>query len=763
MCGACPTLRSETNKQKKSPLLNTVGHPILIPTAISLKNFVQRYSNHCVFVMETRMSSLPYAHLCHPFSLDEILSATQNFDDALVVGKGGFGKVYKALINVENGATVIVAIKRLDTSSNQGEPEFWAEVEMLTKLRHCNLVSLIGYCNDNSEMILIYEFMPHGTLHDHLHRYGTRLSWVHRLKISIGAARGLHYLHTGTGIQHGVIHRDVKSTNILLDENYAAKISDFGLSKIGPTNASGAYVNTLVRGTFGYLDPEYFLTGRLTTKSDVFAFGVVLFELLCGRAALDNSLDEDKCSLAKWAHESIEKGKVNEITDFNIKSQISPKSLKVFVQIADRSLSSESKKRPTMAEILVALELSLTLQNKFDRRISVKPAVGILSIARMIKWPFISHELNSAQSDRNLCTVNEDTNEHTLSSKEDSVNHHEVATSEKMLDRLYSFPQAPNNSPEKEFSDGHLEVSSAGKIQILAHDLKSKFSFEDLKIATRDFTHEQYLGGGEFGEVFEGWMKIPPSAVEVVLRVAIKRFYHSKIQHHLKEKFLDTTFLSKFNDHPNLVKVLGYCFEDEQLFLVYECMENGSLDSHLFTKDKMPLSWKTRIQIALGVAQALLFLWTTQNQVDNFSIKLHQILLDQNFNAKLSDFESAKLAYGDLYKEKVYVDPLYYYNRPKKSEFKGIVHSFGVVLFQILTGERYDYEFGKANLLRSMSNQKESMRRELDPRLPSVDDTTIIEAMKLASVARRCVEHPYNYYTMIDALNVLRQLCYTYE
>ncbi|KAJ0766327.1 putative protein kinase RLK-Pelle-CrRLK1L-1 family [Helianthus annuus] len=230
------------------------------------KNFVQRYSNHCVFVMETRMSSLPYAHLCHPFSLDEILSATQNFDDALVVGKGGFGKVYKALINVENGATVIVAIKRLDTSSNQGEPEFWAEVEMLTKLRHCNLVSLIGYCNDNSEMILIYEFMPHGTLHDHLHRYGTRLSWVHRLKISIGAARGLHYLHTGTGIQHGVIHRDVKSTNILLDENYAAKISDFGLSKIGPTNASGAYVNTLVRGTFGYLDPEYFLTGRLTTK-----------------------------------------------------------------------------------------------------------------------------------------------------------------------------------------------------------------------------------------------------------------------------------------------------------------------------------------------------------------------------------------------------------------------------------------------------------------------------------------------------------------
>ncbi|KAM0044887.1 putative protein kinase RLK-Pelle-CrRLK1L-1 family [Helianthus debilis subsp. tardiflorus] len=289
--------------------------------------------------------------------------------------------------------TFIVAIKRLDSDSNQGAPEFWAEIEMLTNLRHCNLVSLIGYCNENSEMILVYEFMPHGTLHDHLHRYVTSLSWVQRLKISIGAARGLHYLHTGTSTQHGVIHRDVKSSNILLDNEYGAKISDFGLSKIGPTNTSGAYVNTLVRGTFGYLDPEYFLTGRLTRKSDVFAFGVVLFELLCGRPALDRSLDKDECSLAKWAHESIEKGKVYEIIDFNIKSQIIPKSLKEFVMIADRCLSSESKRRPTMAEILVALERSLSLQNKFDSR--VRPDASTMSFARLIKWPFISPEVNS--------------------------------------------------------------------------------------------------------------------------------------------------------------------------------------------------------------------------------------------------------------------------------------------------------------------------------------------------------------------------------
>ncbi|KAK9067182.1 hypothetical protein SSX86_014507 [Deinandra increscens subsp. villosa] len=343
--------------------------------------------------MEAEMSSLPYPELCRQFSLDEILLATQNFDDALVVGSGGFGKVYKATITVENGATFIVAIKRLDPGSSQGAPEFWAEVKMLQKLRHCNLVSLIGYCNDNSEMILIYEFMPNGTLDGHLKEYGTSMSWVQRLNISIGAARGLHYLHTGTGTQHGVIHRDVKSSNILLDKDYSAKISDFGLCKIGPTNAPHTYVNTLIRGTFGYLDPEYFLTGRLTRKSDVFAFGVVLFELLCRRPALDNSLDDDECSLVKWAHECIEKGKLYEIIDVNIKSKISRKCLKVFVEIADRCLSSESKKRPTMAEIVVTLELCMTLQNKFNSR--VKQDAGTTSIARMIKWPFISHEVTS--------------------------------------------------------------------------------------------------------------------------------------------------------------------------------------------------------------------------------------------------------------------------------------------------------------------------------------------------------------------------------
>nr|GEY37595.1 receptor-like protein kinase FERONIA [Tanacetum cinerariifolium] len=230
-------------------------------------------------------SSIEGPQPCRRFKFSEIMIATGNFDKSVVIGHGGFGKVYKG--EVYNGLSLVVfAIKRLDSMSSQGAAEFWAEVKLLSKLRHCNLVSLIGYCCYRKEMIVVYEYMPNGTLEGHLHKLGTPLSWVQRLKICIGAGRGLHYLHTGTGIEVGVIHRDVKSSNILLDENWAAKISDFGLSRISTINRGGSYVNTLVKGTFGYLDPDYFYTGRLTRKSDVYAFGVVLLEVLCRKRAV---------------------------------------------------------------------------------------------------------------------------------------------------------------------------------------------------------------------------------------------------------------------------------------------------------------------------------------------------------------------------------------------------------------------------------------------------------------------------------------------
>ncbi|XP_074341828.1 receptor-like protein kinase HERK 1 [Apium graveolens] len=185
---------------------------------------------------------------------------------------------------------------------------FNTEIEMLSKFQHIHLVSLVGYCDDCEEMILLYDYMFCGTLVDHLHKrvrngnnYLPSLTWVQRLKFCVGEAHGLDYLHTDTSVESGVIHRDVKSTNIVLDENFATKISDFGLSKTGPTNQIRTYVRTRVKCTFGYLDAFYVSTHKLTRKSDVYACGVVLFEVLCGRPAVDKSLDEEQMNLAEWA------------------------------------------------------------------------------------------------------------------------------------------------------------------------------------------------------------------------------------------------------------------------------------------------------------------------------------------------------------------------------------------------------------------------------------------------------------------------------
>ncbi|MFS7966555.1 putative protein kinase RLK-Pelle-CrRLK1L-1 family [Helianthus anomalus] len=344
---------------------------------------------------EDEKSSLE--HPCRSFSLTEIQSATDNFADKLILGKGGFGTVYKGQISSEE-AGHLVAIKRLDSMSSQGELEFRAEIDTLCKLRHCHLVSLIGYCDDNKEKALVYEYMPNGTLYRHLHSPDTPiLSCVTRLKIAIGAARGMDYLHTGAGTRYGVIHRDVKSTNILLDANWAAMISDFGLSRIGPTNQSISFVDASVKGTFGYLDPDYFYTKKLTRKTDVYAFGVVLFELLSGRLAVDpDKEEEDQCSLVRWAKKCVKERKLNQMVDPTIKGTISTKCLTRFVQMAARCVHSVPKERPTMGELVTSLQVLLKLQEKFER--SSQSSIKMCFPWKIHKYFVPSAKPNSDQS-----------------------------------------------------------------------------------------------------------------------------------------------------------------------------------------------------------------------------------------------------------------------------------------------------------------------------------------------------------------------------
>ncbi|KAF7149523.1 hypothetical protein RHSIM_Rhsim02G0062500 [Rhododendron simsii] len=325
---------------------------------------------------------------CRCFSLDEILMFTNNFDEALVIGKGGFGKAYKGFID---DGDMIVAIKRLNAESKQGAREFWTEVKMLSKLQHHNLVGFIGHCNERQEMILVYECIAQGTLASHLYRIGrpangtsiSPLTWEQRLDICIDAPRRLNFLHSGT--DQTFIHRDVKTTNILLDENWVAKISDFGLSK-GTKSHLTTHISTNVKGTFGYLDPDYFITQRLTTKSDVYAFGVVLLEVLCGRPTLDTSLEEGQMSLVNWVQHCIEKKQLDGVIDPSLDEQISRRCLKSFVELVNNCLQKSPRSRPTMAEVLDSLGLALVSQQKGGSKgISLKVAMSIALLCNILE------------------------------------------------------------------------------------------------------------------------------------------------------------------------------------------------------------------------------------------------------------------------------------------------------------------------------------------------------------------------------------------
>ncbi|KAH9544829.1 hypothetical protein CY35_12G015600 [Sphagnum magellanicum] len=300
-------------------------------------------------------------NVAQEYSLAEVTAMTNNFKQTL--GVGSFGTVcYGKLPDGQE-----VAVKRASPDSHQGAKEFYNEVDLLSRVHHKNLVALVGYCQEGKEQILIYEYMPCGTVREAL--YGTSkahnnpLSWRARLDIALNAAEGLEYLHTSC--VPSIIHRDVKTSNILLSANMTAKVADFGLSKVVNENVS--HVSTVVKGTIGYLDPEYYTRQILTDKSDVFSFGIVLLELICGRQSIDTTLcDQMEWNIGEWVKPHLEAGAINNIIDKAMGDNYKLETIWKVAEIAVMSIQPFGVNRPTMRQVVSDLREAIAMETSMQ-------------------------------------------------------------------------------------------------------------------------------------------------------------------------------------------------------------------------------------------------------------------------------------------------------------------------------------------------------------------------------------------------------------
>ncbi|KAG5527696.1 hypothetical protein RHGRI_028587 [Rhododendron griersonianum] len=653
-----PLARASTSPKPKKLVFasrgNTIATGVVIILTVLNIIFYQLRSLGENSVGRT-LSSSTSEGLCRHFSFAELLSATNNFNDELVIGSGGFGKVYKALI--DDGATT-VALKRLKLKSKQGAKEFWTEIEMLSKLRHTHLVSLLGYCDERDEMILVYEFMEHGTLADRLYKDKTKgngtighMSWELRLNICIGAARGLDYLHTG--IRHGIIHRDVKSTNILLDKDWTAKISDFGLCKLGSTSHSQT-----------------------------------------------------------------------------LRDEISPHCLKVFVEIANSCLDGHPKRRPTMADVVVRLQCVLALENhcmvpsteeeeeddfsvggdadeqfgentkrddslpRGDAPSSSTSALnsentqgqnrskGKVSKVFQRSIEFLAKGVDTKRKKRNVYDSN---GEPSISSRSSMRLRLQWKNVTHQFRRFTVGSNIPRNFSSSAASGGNL------KGQILPSPNLRIFTFSELRTATKNFRNDRVVGEGGFGTVYKGLLDENNGRGLVF---AVKKLDAGGMQG-FREWQAELNFLGSLS-HPNLVKLLGYCWEEYELLLVYEFMPKRSLENHLFGRGSavQPLPWGIRLNILIGAARGLEFLHTSELPVIYRDFKTSNILLDESYNAKLSDFGMAKLGPSEgLSHVSTRIMGTYGYAAPEyvatgHLTSKSDVYGFGVVLVEMLTGLR---------------------------------------------------------------------------
>ncbi|GJV69200.1 kinase-like domain, phloem protein 2-like protein [Tanacetum coccineum] len=577
--------------------------------------------------------------------LNDIKEATNNFDDAYIIGSGGFGKVYKANLehfDSSNSSLIegvdkcelprkrsTVAIKRI--TNQQGEQGFIAEIETLTSCKHENIISLLGFCYEgNGAMILVYEHASKGSLENYLGSSDkmANLNWLQRLYICLDIAHGLSYIHNNT--DHGkqkMIHRDIKSDNILLGDNWKAKIADFGLSKFHPTDHSANTIYTnMIAGTYVYLDPEYEKDGRLNKKSDIYSFGVVLLEILTGRLAYDSVYTKvNKKGLAPIAREHFEKRRLMQIVDHKIKEETdehvfslskgpNKESLAIFLEIAFRCVAETQAQRPTIEVVINELKKALNSQE--------------------------NHKDNLKLSFEDIKSATKGFSQDNIIGHGDSGNVYKGTTHNTHGDNFIAVKRLDKNSIKR---DAHL-----------------------------------------FSEIL------------TQKRIRFSRFIESSRQTiNLAPKFMAELDILMEYKHLNVIGLVGYCDEEDENIIVYEYASRGSLDKYLSDDS---LTWVMRLKICIDIASGLAFLHGTVSRsadmVIHRDINSSNILLFDDWKAKITGFgislvcptnQNVNYVIDNVTGTIGYRDPLH-----SKTGFltkESDIFSLGAVLFDILCGK----------------------------------------------------------------------------
>ncbi|GAV75936.1 Pkinase domain-containing protein/Malectin_like domain-containing protein/LRR_8 domain-containing protein, partial [Cephalotus follicularis] len=621
------------------------------------------------------------------FTYSEILEITNNLET--IIGEGGFGKVYLGFLE-ENE----VAVKILSLSSRQGYTQFLAEVKLLMRVHHRNLTTLVGYCDeDDTKIALVYEYMANGNLSQHLSGVNTSssiLSWEGRLRIAMEAGQGLEYLHNGC--KPPIVHRDVKTANILLNDKFQAKMADFGLSKSFPveggTNIS--HVSTVVAGTPGYLDPEYYVSSRLSEKSDVFSFGVVLLEIITCRPVITNT--EENNHISQWVSYMLTSGDINTIVDPRLQGDFDTNSVWKAVELAMACVSQSSSRRPNMNQIVVELKECLAMElNRRQGR----------------------NGNDQSQDSYEMFTVN-------------------MTTGLAPLARDLS-----NNSLTGVVPDFLSELASLTVLTYDSFELKSRqFTYSEILKITNNF--ERVLGKGGFGTVYEG-------CVDDSQLVAVKMLSQSSAQGYKQFQTESITLDHYFSlIILNLTTNQGCKVQTKVNQHVLTFFSMDAVDRNIDL-----LNWEERLQIAIEAAQGLEYLHNgCKPPIIHRDVKSTNILLNEKLQAKLADFGLSRTfqSEGVTHVSTIvagtpgYLDPEYYISN--RLNEKSDVYSFGIVLLEIISSrpviaENYDHEKTHITQWVNLMLAKGDINNMVDPNLEGQFDTNSV--WKAVEIAMTCV------------------------